>query len=271
MNYSQDVCIIIPIYKSYMSDLESISFNRIVKVFFSRRIYIICPPSVHKFANQFLKNFENVAITTFNEECFKGFRNYNRLLMSNDFYDRFSEFNYVLMCQLDVFVIKDELDYWIAKKADNIGAPLFEGFTNPSSIIKKGSNGGFCLRNTKSCLLVLSSIKIRYSKIKSVWKIESVWYRKLYRLFCDGLIFNYKFNLLRPIINEDIFWSVIVPEKFTWFKVADPEEAKYFAFDANPRLLFKMCNFKFPMAIHAWWKYDKHFILGIVNSFNPID
>lgn len=264
MTYSKEVCIIVPIYKLTFTDLETISFNRIIKVFCNRKIFLICPITIEDFISELVKNIENTSVASFNDKCFDGFKNYNKLLMSYDFYNRFSEYNFILICQLDVFVIKDELKYWLTQSIDNIGAPIFEGFTSPTSVIKKGSNGGFCLRNTKSCMIVLSSIKFRYSKIRSHWQIETIWYRKLFRVFRDGLLFNYKIKYFNPIINEDIFWSIVVPEKFPWFVVSEPEKAKFFAFDANPRLLFQMCNYKYPMAIHAWWKYDKPFVLDII-------
>jgi hypothetical protein len=270
MTYSKEVCIIVPIYKPTFTDLETISFNRIIKVFCNRKIFLICPKAIENFNSELAKNIDNISVSTFNDKCFDGFKNYNKLLMSYDFYNRFSEYNFILICQLDVFVIKDELKYWLTQRIDNIGAPIFEGFTSPTSVIKKGSNGGFCLRNTKSCMIVLSSIKFRYSKIRSHWQIESIWYRKIFRVIRDGLIFNYKNKYLNPIINEDIFWSIVVPEKFPWFVVSEPEKAKFFAFDANPRLLYQMCNYKYPMAIHAWWKYDKPFVLDIIDKLENV-
>jgi hypothetical protein len=267
MNYTKEVCIIIPMYKEEMTTLEIISYKRILKIFSSYKIYIVCPLSLQENVNLLAKNNDNVSACHFDNKFFKGIKGYNRLLMSYEFYSRFVDFKYVLICQLDVFVIKNDLDYWIMQAKDNIGAPIFEGYTAPTLIMKqKGNNGGFCLRNTKSCIKVLSMIDKTYSKLSTLWMMESIWYWKLFRLFRDGLLYNYNISFLKPILNEDMFWSVVVPDKFPWFIVCEPEIAKYFAYDANPRLLFEKCNYSYPMAIHAWWRYDKNFVLDIIKT-----
>jgi hypothetical protein len=272
MTGKKNVCIVIPIYNDSMTELELLSFQRIIKIFHTREIKIICSPSIIEYIKSLCEAYENVSYLTFDKRFFKGIRGYNRLMISYGFYNHFCSFDYMLICQLDVFVIKDDLDYWTIQGQDNIGAPIFEGYTNPTFIIKKnGNNGGFCLRNPKSCLKVLSEIKIRYSKVSSLWRMESIWYWKIFRAIRDGLIFNYNIRFLKPLLNEDVFWSVVVPEKFPWFKACEPEKAKYFAFDAHPRYLFQECNYTYPMAIHAWWRYDKDFCMEVIKSVQSMN
>jgi hypothetical protein len=267
MMNNKDVCIVIPVYKDAMSEPEKVSFQRTLEVFKSREIRLVGPEYLKDTLKQFSTQRENVSVSVFPDFYFKKISGYNRLLMSPEFYLHFSGFEYILICQLDVFVIKDELDYWIKNGKDNIGAPIFEGYTKPTLNFKKGNNGGFCLRKTESCIKVLSQIKNSYSPLSSLWKMENKLHWKIFRIVRDGFIFNYKTRLLKPVINEDIFWSVIVPENFSWFKAGEPEEAKYFAFDANPEYLFQQCNYEYPMAIHAWLRYDKLFTLDLIKQF----
>lgn len=265
-----DVCVIIPIYKDSFSENELISYNRTIEIFSERMIILVCPYKIEMFAESLCRKKINIKTEYFENKYFKGIIGYNRLLMSLNFYDRFTEYENILICQLDVFVIKDELDFWIQQKFDNIGAPIFEGYSKDKNkkIKKNGSNGGFCLRNTKSCMKTLSLIGNSYSKLSTLWGMESIWYWKLFRIIRDGVIFNSKF--LKPRLNEDMFWSIIVPDKFPWFYVCEPSKAKYFAFDANPSLLFQLCNFTYPMAIHAWWRYDKPFVMQIIKDIENI-
>jgi hypothetical protein len=262
-----NACVVIPIYKTDVIESEMISYRRTLQIFSNYEIVIVCPKSIQESINKTLVKKDKVKVFHFDDKYFKSTVGYNRLLMSIEFYQRFVEFKFILICQLDVYVIYDRLDYWIHKGMDNVGAPIFEGYTKPTLNLKaKGNNGGFCLRNTKSCIKVLSELKFTYSDLSPLWYMEKLWYWKIYRIVRDGFIFNYNINFLKPVINEDIFWSVIVPYRFTWFTVCSAEEAKFFAYDANPRFLFEKSNNIYPMAIHAWERYDKEFVLGIIKE-----
>ena len=267
----KEVVIIVPLYNKNMTEKEEYSFFRMVDVFNDRDICIVCPESINGYAKELSNTHEHISISLFSDTNFKGVLEYNRLLMSLEFYQRFINYKYMLICQLDVYVFKDELNYWIDKDFDNIGAPIFEFVDSKPTLKmrKKGNNGGFCLRKITTCISVLSSIKNRYYKIATILKVKDVensLFWNLFRLIRDGLIFNYNIKYLRPIINEDIFWSIIVPLENHSFKVCDPKESMYFSFDSNPRLLYEKCNYKIPMAIHAWWKYDIDFVKSLINN-----
>ena len=49
------------------------------------------------------------AVETFDPGYFKSIQGYNRLLLSTGFYERFLASAYLLICQLDVFVFRDDL------------------------------------------------------------------------------------------------------------------------------------------------------------------
>jgi Protein of unknown function (DUF5672) len=267
MSNKKAVSIVIPIYKDSMSEKESLSFQRILHVYADREISIACPARLKDYGLAIGKGHP-IHVSVFPEKYFRNISGYNRLLMSEAFYNAYIGFEYILICQLDVMVIKDDLDYWVSQSYDNTGAPIFESYTKPGSKLKRGNNGGFCLRKTKSCLAVLSNIKTSYSELDSLWNMETLLYMKIFRLVRDGLVFNYRTAWLKPVINEDMFWSVIVPDKFPWYSVCGPERAKYFAFDANPRWLFAQCSDTYPMAIHAWWRYDLPFVKEILARIN---
>jgi len=267
MGIGQKVIVIIPIYKSTMTSHEKISFDRIIKVFKSRLINLAAPFYLKEFSESLVKNYKNVTVSFFDDKYFRNIRGYNRLLMSVGFYKNYSNYQFILICQLDVYVFKDDIEYWINKKMDHIGAPIFKGYSKPTEEFKHlGNNGGFCLRNVESCLNILSKNSFRYFRVSTLMKVETIWYWRLYRIIRDGLVYNYKISFLKPIINEDIFWSIIVPLEFDFFKSCSPEEAKYFAYDANPKLLFEKSEGIFPMAIHAWWRYDQDFVLELIEK-----
>jgi len=264
----KDVCVIIPMHKPVLSDLENISFQRIVNKFSSRKIFIICPETVSDALTKLSSKYPNIEVKIFDDKYFGKIIRHNNLLLSLEFYTAFDSYNYLLICHLDVMVIKDELDYWIQQPYDVVGAPILEGYHNDTTgkIKPKGSNGGYSLRNIKSCIKVLSSNNLCFNRLSSLWEMEKIWYWKIFRLMRDGIIYNYNIFNLKPRINEDMFWSVIAPDKFEWFKACPPPKALRFAFDANPRALFKLSDGQPPMAVHAWWRYDKEFVLQLVDK-----
>jgi hypothetical protein len=58
---------------------------------------------------------------------------------------------------------------------------------------------------------------------------------------------------------EDIFWGSYIPHFFRWFKVGSIPDAISFAFEVNPRVLYRLNSNQLPMGVHAWEKYDINF------------
>lgn len=270
----KDCVIVVPIYRDYITKFEEISLQRITTIFSKRDIVFVCPRKLKIFATRLALNHGiGLRCEFFEDKYFKGITGYNRLMISEIFFNRFSEYSWIQICQLDVLVIKDDLNYWMNEGYSNIGAPVFEKYCVDKSMKFKefGSNGGFCLRKTESCIRVLKSIGLRYAEFSPLWRMEKTWHWRIYRVFRDWLIFNYKFSFLQPRLNEDMFWSLLAPQKFKWFKIAPPEIQAKFAYDNHPRELLKMCGAIPPMAIHAWWRYDFEFVRDEFLHPNEID
>lgn len=260
--------VVIPLYKCNHSDEELVSLHRITTILDSTNLIILT--HLEQGESVFELFPLNTKIITFDSKYFKSTRTYSRLLMSLEFYNHFTEYTHILICQTDVFVCEDHLQRWLTEPYDFIGAPNFEGYdTSASTVFKQTLNGGFSLRNVSACIRVLKEIKLQYSPLKLLWQMEKEWTYRLIRIFRDGLVFNY-YNIpfLAPIINEDLFWSYIVPKRFPWFKVPTPEVASRFAYDYNPRYLYNYNNEELPMAIHAWWKYDREFVEELIEKHN---
>lgn len=266
----KDICIVIPMHKTSFSELEEISFKRIVQKFSTRKIFIICPAEISDYTHELASKYPNFEAKIIEDKYFGSVLRHNNLLLSLDFYELFAEYKYLLICHLDVMVIRDDLDYWMHLGYDIVGAPILEGYHNDKTgkVKPKGSNGGYSLRNVQSCIKVLLSNNYYFSKLSSLWEMEKIWYWKLFRIMRDGFIHNYNFFDLKPRINEDMFWSVIVPDKFSWYRACPPKLALNFAFDANPKALYKLNENKAPMAIHAWWRYEKDFVTDMVKEID---
>lgn len=48
---------------------------------------------------------------------------YNRLMLSEDLYSAFSNYEYILICQSDAYIFRDELKEWCEAGYDYVGAP----------------------------------------------------------------------------------------------------------------------------------------------------
>ena len=162
---NKDVCIVIPIYKDngldnplLYDEVESIYHT--IKVFKDNDIYFLCQPSLD---TSFYKRFDadNIYFKFYN---YKNRAEYSNMCLSYQFYDLFSDYKYMLICQTDAWIFKNELLYWCNKGYDYIGAlGLFTKITYPyfgkwddnnvgdiHSYKYPVLNGGFSLRNIKS-------------------------------------------------------------------------------------------------------------------------
>jgi hypothetical protein len=254
-------CIVIPIYKPQLSAYEQISLSQCFKVLHRYDIFLVVPDSLMGtlLASTYLRN-QPVALKPFNSSFFKDIPAYNRLLKSPAFYKAFLDYEFMLIHQLDAFVFSDQLEYWCNRGFDHIGAPLFAGHDlakQDSAIVGQG-NGGFCLRNVQHCYDVLKSYRwLNYKR--SFEGPAAPFHIRLYRYLKHRVLFNYARYPFQPIINEDLFWSEVVPKAFPNFKVPEPAESIPFSFEVNPDVLFEINGQKLPFGCHAWWKYNLQF------------
>lgn len=226
--------IIIPIYKRKPTFLEIVSLERMVKVFQHRKIFIFAPRTLD--TSWYEDKFNNIEIVPFDDESFSGLDAYNRLLLSVYFYQRWSDvgFDYILVCQPDVYAIADRLDDFLCMPYDYIGAPLFRLEHERPCLY--GGNGGFSLRKLESCIRVLKA----HSDILATWRE-----------------------------NEDEFFShcgELFPDEF---RTAPPDVASGFAFDRFSRVLYQWNHGGLPVAIHGWCTYDPFFssrIIGLTDD-----
>ncbi len=173
------------------------------------------------------------------------------MMTSPDFYSLFSDYEYLLICQTDVWIFRDDLMKWIDMGIDLVGAPwpnrnMYLHFPmkqylqlkvklKPANknlhcqMFGRIGNGGFCLRKVE----LFKKLCIKYAQ-----EIQ------LYNSFED------------PLHNEDIFWALVPTE----LKLPTIEQAADFAFDRKLELCYKINNNKLPMAAHGYdRKHRKEF------------
>lgn len=236
-----NVAAIVPVYQSTLEYYERISLEQNRKILIEYPFIFIRPKGLD--ITHLLHDFPDCKEEIFPKEYFQGIEGYNRLMMSPDFYKRFSDKEYILICQLDAYIFRDELNEWCSKGYDYIGAPwtvskifrippfkqwrkLTHNKLRTQKNFKVG-NGGLSLRKVESHL-------------KATEQLKDVIRTHLSRKF--------------PYCNEDLFFALEVNKHGMNFSYPDYKEALHFSFDRHPDLCYKDCRYHLPFGCHAWYK-----------------
>ena len=227
------VAIVIPVYQLELNSNEELSLQQCIKILGHYPIVFVGPDN---FQADYIDNTPNSSFIGFPANYFESTKAYNHLLINVAFYERFREFEYMLIYQLDAFVFRDELKEWCAKGFDYIGSPKLrrKHWENNETINWPVVdpvlfNGGFSLRKIQPI--------IRFLK----------WYHLLYNQW--------------PA-NEDTLFSVYHKRSFPlrfMLKLPTWKQALSFGFEKNPKLAYQLNKEKLPFGCHAWEKYNPLF------------
>lgn len=251
----KEVIIAIPIYKTHLNDSEQISLKQCFKILGNYPIIFIKPKALD--ISMYLKYVDKYPFKSesFSAHFFKDIRGYNQLMLSQKYYERFLDYKYMLIYQLDAFVFKDELLHWCRKGYDYIGAPwlmrekttrkirsyFFRKFNKKQKdgvsphmlqFYNRVGNGGFSLRNIRKFLELCSTHKT--------------------------LIDFYNGHSDSNFYNEDVFWSLEVNRRGNILKIPGYKEALHFSIEQNPDLALRLLDGALPFGVHAWPLFFKH-------------
>lgn len=245
------VAVIVPIYREPTA-LEDISLQQCFKVLAkSHPIFCVKPNTLNLNTPYPFNKF-----ISFDDTYFKDIAGYNKLMLSEEFYEAFLDYEYILIYQLDAFVFKDELTNWCKKNIDYVGAPWlrhkypdfiksvknsFLGYIHRKFDIKqkntsvptdlqreyKVGNGGLSLRRTQ----IFYALTQRFQEKIKEYLLQTA-----------------------ANLNEDVFWSIEVNRKKKHLKIPSYKEAVYFAFEVPVDRAFELTNNRLPFGCHAWNK-----------------
>ena len=100
-----DCIVLIPIYKEEPSETDIISLTQLFKILKDYPMAYIAPEKLD--VSSYSK--WDAYVIRFENEYFDGTSGYTKLLLSEDFYLRFKEFEYMLIHQTDALVFFDRL------------------------------------------------------------------------------------------------------------------------------------------------------------------
>ncbi len=239
--HDASVKVIVPIYDNILNPFERISLEQNWNVLKTYPFVFVHPVGLD--ISNVMKEFSGCGEEAFSDEYFNGISGYNRLMLSADFYRRFSDKEYLLICQLDAYVFRDELKFWCNKGYDYIGAPwpVPKFFRLP--LFKLWRKYFHSRRRTeKDCKVGNGGLSLR--------KVSS--HIRATELLRDVI----QAHLSKPgySANEDLFLSLEVNKHGMNFSYPDYKEALQFSFDKYPDLCFKENNYRLPFGCHAWYK-----------------
>ena len=253
--YSKQAAVVIPVYKPQFSAYEQIALQQCFKVLKSYPIIFVKPGSLT--LSPPVPPAVNYEVISFDDEYFVDIEGYNKLMLSTEFYESFTDYQYILIHQLDAFVFSDRLSFWCSQGYDYIGAPW---------ISKKASRNFFSWLNAsiKNYLYVRYNVKSNDGLPKIDRQMENRVGNGGFSLRRVELFTNYciKFKPLseryismqHPWFNEDIFWSIELNRKKKNLKIPDLKKGLQFAFETNLETAFSKNNRQLPFGCHAWDK-----------------
>lgn len=254
MAYTKKVAVVIPFYRNTISNFEAMALQQCQKVLGTHTLIAIKPHSLT------LPNTGNLSLTdtiSFDDAYFASIAGYNRLMLAEEFYHAFLDYEYILIYQMDAFVFSDQLLHWCNQGFDYIGAPWLRyighvdmvkavksnlkyythtrfdvkvnGMPSPMQFENRVGNGGFSLR-----------------RVQKFHEITQTRQADIQRYLAQEGHHQY---------NEDAFWSIEVNRKKKFLHIPDYKTAVGFAFELAPDRALKINHNQLPFGCHAWDRY----------------
>ncbi|UEG53538.1 hypothetical protein LLH06_00920 [Mucilaginibacter daejeonensis] len=249
------VVVIVPFYKPGLTGYEQIALDQCSKILGSHTIvaikphWLTLPPEAAK--------LKLAATESFDDSYFTSIAGYNRLMLAEEFYARFLEYEYMLIYQLDAFVFKDELLHWCDQGYDYIGAPWLRyiGHVDVVKAIKSNFKYYYHTKYDVKIDGVPSNMQFENKVGNGGLSLRRVQkFHHVTRTRQDD-IQRYLSEENKHQYNEDAFWSVEVNRKKKYLNIPDHRVAVGFAFEQAPTRALELNNGQLPFGCHAWDKY----------------
>ncbi len=246
---------------SYSAD-EEIAFRHVRHYLARYDKYVLIPESHRAVYPGFIPK-------RFPDRYFGSARAHGSLLLSEQFYASFLDYEYILVYHLDALVFADRLLEWCLAGYDYVGAPWLLSPDTPHITEEKVGNGGFSLRRVRSFLRVLKSREY-FVDPDQYWQSYAArtgpltrWLNVPRKYLKRVLRFNdVRWHVrwaLRGDVHEDRFWAEYATHYDPEFRIAPVDVAMRFAFEAEPRACFERIGRQMPFGAHRWPRFDRAF------------
>lgn len=255
-NYDEKSVVITFVWRD-MNLKERCFFRQNVKILGQHPFCIVHPKS---YSVDYLKQeYPGLSSLALDDTHFQSVWTYNNMMLSPWFYDLFSDFEYMLICQTDAYVFSDQLNHWVSLGYDYIGAPWMLNDKPYERLI-----GQWVIR-------VLKKQPIRNNRLHSAHLFHNVGNGgfSLRRISKMKEIMERNQELVQSVHGkhekmEDIFISIILKAKEN-LNIPHWKQALYFSFEKAPAWCLKLTKGVFPFGCHDtnaryWDSFWKHHI-----------
>ncbi|MDR1786649.1 MAG: hypothetical protein LBR23_09360 [Spirochaetaceae bacterium] len=263
-------CVVIPIYRESPLKTECASLERAAQTLADRRIIFVTheelnPAEYLRILKPYGVQFE---FAYFPKYYFAGISGYNALMYAPRFYERFLDYDYILLYQLDSWVFSPNLDHWLSLDYDYLGGPWFEEIKHTMTLKWSGCfNGGLCLRKTavfyRLCFDRIIQLNKRFWELQEQRRMMRFGAAKIFSFFKMFLLKAVNKLFKSEIGNEDVIWTRLLKQKG---KLPSLEEALEFCFaDFYAEYAFELNKRALPSFCHDWdgiwpWKFWQNYI-----------
>lgn len=253
--------IVIPVYKTLPDEAEKMSLLQCVKILGRHEMCLVCPQELDVTAYTELAG-RSFLTERFERKYFQGIEGYNELMKGRGFYERFEQYEYILIYQLDAWVFEDKLDYWCSKGYDYIGAPWFQFHRNHEEgyDFMCVGNGGLSLRKVSKFLKVTDRLQRLYNISDILWPFQrKSWreYKTVLKRCIHGLNRMGAYMVEKKDKWEDVFFCCELKDTRQELNTPDCLEASLFSIETSPKYIFNEINKgQLPFGCHAWKRYQ---------------
>ena len=243
------VIVVIPVYRSTLKSSEATALAHNLEVLKRYPTVFLKPEGLD--LSQLCQQYPQVGEISVSNDWLgtkRGIDGYNDMTMSSDFYQLFSDYEYLFICHVDAWMFSDKLSDWCDRGYDHVAAPWptrprylhfplkqyirLRLWRKPAKkvihcqMFGRIGNGGLSLRRVS----VFHDCCLKYAKEIAYFQAQK-----------------------HPLYNEDLFWALIPKE----LKLPTVEEALTFSFDLKPQLCYQLNGQHLPMACHGFNKPER--------------
>lgn len=218
-------CIVIPVYTVDLTPVDNAGLTRLAKVVGDKNYptIFVCPEELD--LSNYKKIYPNFEVFEFDKKWFKGLYEYSQLCMQYEFYNRFSDYEYMFMYQLDSYIWEDRIEEVCKMGYDYIGGPIFSGLSTWDLVDKKTGkytpkigNGGCGWRKIET----FKDICDPNGEFRQTYNITDEYLSKIYiedKYFCNDI--EKMYDLKKPSLEKTltIVWDMSIPE--IWESLGD--------------------------------------------------
>ncbi len=250
---TRPVCIIVPVYRTDLVPSEWLSLERCVSILGSHPIILAAPDTID--ITPLCSRFPRLLQETFPAGYFASIKDYNRLLLADEFYARFAGYEYMLIHQLDAFVFSDQLLSWCARGYDYVGAPWIPNGTIPGAL-----------------KLLKAAVRRRYFRLTSrqYRSREGDHHGQQHYAAGNGGFSLRRIATMREVLQqmpdraepyrrgtrtpwaEDVFFCVEANRYRQHVRIPGFRESLQFSWETFPTVAARYCSSPLPFGCHAW-------------------